>query len=200
VEQFVLTSHQSVLERLRGIFPRARGISDVEALPQASQPAVVWVDAATLTEDVARELVLRVARCGHRAICLSGRPREAEAFAMLAAGASGYCHLLAAGAQLRQIALVVENGGMWLGPDLMRRMVRLSLRTSPATSNTGAMSTLTEREREVSEQVARGASNREIATLLNVSERTVKAHLTAAFAKLGVRDRVQLALAVAQWQ
>ena len=48
----------------------------------------------------------------------------------------------------------------------------------------------------VAEQVAHGASNREIAEALEITERTVKAHLSAIFEKLGVRDRVQLALAM----
>ena len=53
---------------------------------------------------------------------------------------------------------------------------------------------LTGREQMVAEQVALGASNREIAEKLEITERTVKAHLSAIFAKLGARDRVQLAL------
>ena len=48
----------------------------------------------------------------------------------------------------------------------------------------------------VAGQVAHGASNREIAEALDITERTVKAHLSAIFEKLGVRDRVQLALAM----
>ena len=48
----------------------------------------------------------------------------------------------------------------------------------------------------MAEHVAHGASNREIATNLEISERTVKAHLSVIFDKMGVRDRVQLALAM----
>ena len=53
---------------------------------------------------------------------------------------------------------------------------------------------LTKRERQVAQSVSNGLSNREIAERLNISERTVKARLTTVFQKLGVRDRVQLAL------
>ena len=55
---------------------------------------------------------------------------------------------------------------------------------------------LTARERMVAERVAIGASNREIAEALEISERTVKSHLSSIFEKLAIRDRVQLALAV----
>jgi DNA-binding NarL/FixJ family response regulator len=52
------------------------------------------------------------------------------------------------------------------------------------------------RERQVAESVARGSTNKEIARVMGITERTVKAHLTASFEKLGVRDRMQLALLV----
>ncbi len=55
---------------------------------------------------------------------------------------------------------------------------------------------LTEREREVAKRAAQGAANKIIARELGISERTVKAHLSAAFDKLQVPDRVQLALRV----
>lgn len=53
---------------------------------------------------------------------------------------------------------------------------------------------LTKREREVLVQVAKGMNNKEIASSLNITERTVKNHLYSIFRKLGVFDRTQAAL------
>jgi DNA-binding NarL/FixJ family response regulator len=53
---------------------------------------------------------------------------------------------------------------------------------------------LTEREREVLRLVGRGLANKEIGSWLGISEKTVKAHLTSAFQRIGVRDRTQAAL------
>jgi DNA-binding NarL/FixJ family response regulator len=55
---------------------------------------------------------------------------------------------------------------------------------------------LSEREAQVARLVAAGFSNREIADRLAITERTVKAHLTAIFEKLGLRDRLQLSLRI----
>jgi DNA-binding NarL/FixJ family response regulator len=62
---------------------------------------------------------------------------------------------------------------------------------APAVRGIGA---LTDREREVLAQIADGRSNREIARLLGVSEKTVKTHVSSVLAKLGVADRTQAAL------
>jgi DNA-binding NarL/FixJ family response regulator len=53
------------------------------------------------------------------------------------------------------------------------------------------------REAQVARAVAVGRSNKEVADLLFISERTVKAHLSAVFEKIGVRDRLQLVLRLA---
>ena len=55
---------------------------------------------------------------------------------------------------------------------------------------------LTERERQIVAQIVRGRSNREIAAVLNVTESTIKSHLQAIFAKMGVSNRLALAMQV----
>jgi DNA-binding NarL/FixJ family response regulator len=128
-------------------------------------------------------------------VVLSNVPEDDQGMAALAAGASGYCSALTLPTVLHQVAGVVEHGGLWVGPQLMRRLMQgLAARNSDTPEPD--LDRLSQRERQVAVEVARGATNKEIARALNITERTVKAHLTAAFEKLGVRDRMQLSLVV----
>lgn len=135
---------------------------------------------------------------GATVVALSAVPLESEAFLCLSRGARGYCHAQATPEQLRDVAQTVATGRLWMPPELLSRITGLAQRMEEpsAKSATADLSPLTEREEEVSVLVGRGFSNREIAETLAVSERTVKANLTAIFEKLGLRDRVQLALYV----
>jgi two-component system nitrate/nitrite response regulator NarL len=128
-------------------------------------------------------------------VVLSNVPEDEHGLAALAAGAAGYCSALTLPAVLQQVARVVEHGGLWMGPQLMRRLMQgMAARRDESPGPSLAM--LSQRERQVAEAVARGATNKEIARVMDITERTVKAHLSAAFEKLGVRDRMQLSLLV----
>ena len=130
-----------------------------------------------------------------RVIALTARESPEQAQAALAAGALGYVHYLAVPQVLSQVAQVTAAGGLWLGADLMRQLVLATAKLAPAASLTSPdVSSLTPRELAVAELVAIGKTNKEVARLLDITERTVKAHLGASFTKLEVRDRLQLAL------
>ncbi len=58
------------------------------------------------------------------------------------------------------------------------------------------LSSLTKREKQVVDEVIKGATNKQVAQVLNITERTVKEHMSSIFHKLKVRDRMQLMLAV----
>lgn len=143
-----------------------------------------------------------------RVIVLSGAPDKEEGLQAMEAGARGYAHAWAVPALLREVALVVSHGGLWLGPEVLQHLVSsthdaLRLRPQPPSPMQGsgaiaaAWARLTTREVEVARAVAQGRSNKEVADALFISERTVKAHLGSIFDKLGVRDRLQLVLHMA---
>lgn len=133
-------------------------------------------------------------------VLLSDEPDEWLVMQALAQGAAGCCNTHAAPDVLQQVALVVSNGGLWVGQSLLQRLVgaashRLA-QLPPESKHDDWSAFLSEREEQVARLVASGSSNREIADRLAITERTVKAHLTAIFEKLGLRDRLQLSLRI----
>lgn len=172
----------------------------------AQEPAqLVQVDCVWLllrNEDDVEQLQM-LADSGKKIIAMTLIESAQQARRALAAGASGYVHYLAAPAVLEQVAQVVAAGGMWLGAELMRQLVLATARILPAAPVNPVngtrvdLSQLTSRELAVAELVAAGKTNKEVARELDITERTVKAHLGSAFEKLKVRDRLHLVLVMA---
>ncbi|MDR2881747.1 MAG: response regulator transcription factor [Azoarcus sp.] len=125
-------------------------------------------------------------------VVVSNIPEEREAMSAMVAGARGYCHAWSSPEQFREVAQVVSRGGYWIGPALMSKLIGVVNKNLPRVDELPGE--LSERETEVAHEVVSGRSNKEIARVLGITERTVKAHLGAIFTKLGVRDRLQLAL------
>lgn len=160
--------------------------------PHAVAGEFVWL---LLRDELSFIQIQSLSAAGARVIAMTAIENPQEARRALEAGASGYVHYLAIPQVLEQVAQVVVAGGMWLGADLMRQLVLATARILPAASTPQAdLSLLTSREKAVAELVAAGKSNKEVARDLNITERTVKAHLGSAFEKLQVRDRLQLVL------
>lgn len=131
-----------------------------------------------------------------------------QELAALAAGAMGCCAPGLSEVHIRRIISIVEEGGVWIStlalPQLLNHLRKHSvpaesipaLPPEASSQHLDGMTALTHREREISRMVAEGLSNKLIARKLDISDRTVKAHLTAVFQKLNVHDRLQLALYV----
>ncbi|WP_432051059.1 response regulator [Verrucosispora sp. NA02020] len=111
----------------------------------------------------------------------------------LRAGASGFLAKDVPAEDLVTAIRTVAAGDAVVAPRILRRLLDRFAESlpDPAASPPKGLSTLTEREREVLVQVARGLSNAEIARALSVSETTVKTHVGHVLTKLGLRDRVQ---------
>jgi len=134
---------------------------------------------------------------GVRFIVVNDEPSDEAGLTALSQGAVGYCHAHATPELLRTVASVVRSHGLWVGESLLGRLIggiNSRLPTSGQNADHPLLEGLSEREREVALCVARGENNKEIARQLNLAERTIKAHLTSIFEKLGARDRLQLAL------
>ncbi|MDQ3772427.1 MAG: response regulator transcription factor [Actinomycetota bacterium] len=110
----------------------------------------------------------------------------------LRAGASGFLLKDAPPEELVRGVRVLARGDALIAPSVTRRLIEeISKRPSRDVAPSAALESLTQRELEVLEHIARGLSNHEIAEELFVSETTVKTHVGRVLMKLGLRDRVQ---------
>jgi DNA-binding NarL/FixJ family response regulator len=113
-------------------------------------------------------------------------------FGALNAGASGFLLKRTRPEELIGGIHTVAAGDSLLSPSVTRRVIdRMAVGPAPALARSKRLETLTPREREVLELLARGLSNGEIAAALFVEESTVKTHVKRILMKLGLRDRVQ---------
>ena len=139
-------------------------------------------------------------------VLLAGKDFSAETeMSALAAGAAGCCSPGLSSTEIQTVVDVVQKGGIWVSgrtlPILLERLQhavagaqlpKMAIAEQPAFPP--GWSELTPREREVATQVAKGAPNKIIVKHLDISDATIKAHLTSVFHKLHISNRLQLAL------
>lgn len=203
------SANRSVLDRWADALPRgsvtvkrAEDMTTLEGVLAGRRPEVLLLDFAfpelgglTGLKD------LQAFSPETRVLVLAAEPDDDEGIEVLRVGARGYCNLYIRPDLLQKAVAAVTEGEVWVGRRLVDRLIEflgrmvdappMSVR-APAERLEG----LTRREREIALMVANGANNRTIAEHLEITERTVKAHLGAVFDKVGVHDRLQLALYV----
>jgi two-component system, NarL family, nitrate/nitrite response regulator NarL len=116
--------------------------------------------------------------------------------AALRGGAQGYLLKTMEGDQLADAIRRAMRGEAVIGPEMTGKLVAAfqGANGEPAAPVDGALASLSPREAEVLQQIARGASNKEIARSLDIAETTVKIHVQHILRKLGLNSRVQAAV------
>jgi len=124
-----------------------------------------------------------------RALVLTSVTGKGTVVPAVQEGAAGYLYKDVDPLALAQAIRSVRDGHLLFAPEAVAALLR-----GAGGSRHPELAELTEREREVLAEIARGRSNREIARTLAVAEKTVKTHVSSLFTKLGVQDRTQAAL------
>ncbi len=124
-----------------------------------------------------------------RVIVLTTFDLDEYVYDALRAGASGFLLKHASPDELVAAVRIVATGDALLAPSITRRLVEDFAKARPVLRPTDAI--LTPRETDVLRLIAKGLSNREIATDLVVAEQTVKSHVSRILTKLDLRDRAQ---------
>jgi DNA-binding NarL/FixJ family response regulator len=145
--------------------------------------------------EATRVLIERDGAAGPRVIVLTTFDLDEYVFPALRAGASGFLLKNAEPEELLAAIRAVASGDAIVAPTATRRLLEHIASTLPgAPVNDSRLAALSERERAILLEVARGQSNAEIAAALHIAEATVKTYLGRLRAKLDVRDRVQLVI------
>jgi two-component system nitrate/nitrite response regulator NarL len=211
----LVTKDRELEERCRRATSAHYSISVIEsvALVKAriatATPEVVLIDAETMERPYAEQVAGIVATPGvGRVIVMTTDFVEDEEVALLRCGVQGCCRRGIDPDSLRQVLTVTESG-VWVTRSLLPRLVTELRRYAQQAATTDAskesladiprvppekLATLTRRERDIVNLLADGATNKKVAELLDISERTVKGHLSNVFQKLGIPDRLKLVL------
>jgi two-component system nitrate/nitrite response regulator NarL len=180
-------------------FPKAKLIAEVKpAGLQNGEDTLFWLHMNEDRQQWLTNAIVLIQRNyrDSKIIVLANVPIQAEALYSLSLGAVGYCHAYSAPDVLKEIKTVVSHGGLWLGSELLKRLIEVSAKLvgNQPEQVENLLTQLTKRQKDVAVEAAKGLSNKEIARILKITERTVKAHLAATFECLKVKDRLQLAL------
>lgn len=116
-------------------------------------------------------------------------------------GVKGFCMNTIELEQIKRAVMAVSQGELWIRRKLVQYMqnelsVTMQEKKHIERAVNSLLENLTRREYEIAILVGRGESNKQIARQLDITERTVKAHLTEIFRKLAISDRIKLALLV----
>ena len=134
-----------------------------------------------------------------RFFLLSDKPDVDEGLTFLKLGIVGYANTYISAERLNEAVRVIIGGAVWLGQKVMQRLILDSYaraKKQAVSESEKKLKVLTTREREIANLVAQGQSNLEIAANLDITERTVKAHLSSIYEKTKTGSRLNLALLI----
>lgn len=127
-------------------------------------------------------------------IAFSSLPSFDQAVRLLKMGVRGYLNTHTSTSNMENAIRSVLDGGVWFDPGVIQEIIAHLVVPQGGSEPSHKEFNLSERENQIAHYVAQGISNKEIASLLDITERTVKAHLLSCYQKVGVHDRISLAL------
>jgi two-component system NarL family response regulator len=196
---------RSWTQGLEGVFA-ATAVSDLDALMAEmvrTKPDVLMLDLDLPDLDgakgAARLIKLNPAT---KVVALGGEPCDVRELALFRLGVRGCCRNDIDPQLLKSVVIAIKQGELWIRRSLTPRLLdelgaRIRADNDGRRATLTRLAELTRREREIAERIGNGDTNKQIARKLAITESTVKAHLTEVFRKLGIADRLKLALLVA---
>ena len=186
--RMILDSHDDI-----DVVAEASDGDQAVTIVRQSRPDVVLMDIEMPSLDglEATRRIVQDPTINSRIVILTTFERDDYVFEGLRAGASGFLLKNAPPEQLVDAVRVVAAGDALLAPSVTRTVLEAFAQHPAPRADQSILDRLTEREREVLQQLATGKSNSELAVQLFLGEGTVKTHVSNVLTKLGLRDRLQ---------
>lgn len=202
---FFIGNRPKVLERWTTLLcdwqPQVIGVNDIP-LAGLSGNDILMLHLSSIDEK-AKEAIFSYKQQNPSTILIvcTDAPEEHEGVEVLQSGANGYTNTYVTGSLLSEVVTTVLRGDIWAGPELLQKLLKRLLvgstvtdRKVDTTETVNCFEDLSSREQDVLSILVTGVSNKEIARELDITERTVKAHLSSIFQKTGASDRISLIL------
>jgi DNA-binding NarL/FixJ family response regulator len=164
-----------------------------------TKPQVLLLDFDLLVSNGSNDVAgLRRLCVETRTIIMHNGISENLEWELLKAGIRGCCQNDLAPKILKHAVTAVQKDELWIRRTLASRLIdelgKTTSKNKAYRAALGLLNTLTQREFDIATRVGNGESNKQIAQACEITERTVKAHLTSIYFKLSVSDRLNLAL------
>jgi DNA-binding NarL/FixJ family response regulator len=165
---------------------------------------ILILDKALLAEEGINDIsVLLAVQPKTKIIIVTDDYKDREEISAILFGAKGYVKATLPSDLISKLVKKISLGELWVDRMFITRLLKeigdiTAIKHDTAVQIDKNMALLTPREREIAQLLTQGGSNRRIADHLHISERTVKAHLGVIFKKMGIKDRLHLALYMAR--
>lgn len=189
---YILCDHIEIAHRWKNIFLGSNPSILTKISENIDVDSIVFTYDKTLKKfqnDDIKNLFL------HRVMVFSSIPDFAQAQYYLHLGAMGYGNAIMHESHLHSAFQALSEGNIWLHPDFILMMVgQIREQKTSQKNSLEILNVLSQREREVALLLGEGQTHQEISNILNITIRTVKAHASAIYQKLSVKDRLALSL------
>jgi two-component system, NarL family, nitrate/nitrite response regulator NarL len=175
--------------------PKNASVRDAVRITQESKPDVIVLDASMPGCGMDALEAITQQHALVRILILTVVADEEQVCAALKRGACGYLLKGTSGPELVQAVRMLNQGESYVSPSLAAKLLmRSGLNSASEAKTANRFSHLTPREDQILSILGKGRSNKEIGNKLDLSEKTVKHHITNILQKLQVRNRVEAAL------
>ena len=193
-------NHWNQVTRAELVLVRAKTLSETYQLLENAAAdfayCFIYLADETFSEQVEQVVSLHSKYPNHKIIVFPNKASQDAALRLFSVGINGQCAPYIGRQQLELVMEVVDSGEIWGGKSFIEKLIMQNASVLETQSRDVSLDDLSERENKVAHLVAQGLSNKEVAKRLDITERTIKAHLTAIFKKTTAKDRLSLAMLV----